>query len=53
MTHSRRFTALAIGFTVAVLAFAVSLLVVTYQLVDRGNPRRRVVRVSEAVARFR
>jgi hypothetical protein len=41
------------GVLVAILAFAVSLLVVAYQFVDRGNPRRRVMRVTEAVARFR
>jgi hypothetical protein len=41
------------GVLVAILAFAVSLLVVAYQLVDRGNPRRRVMRAAEAVAHFR
>jgi hypothetical protein len=41
------------GALVAMLAFAVSLLVVAYQLVDRRNPRRRVTRAAEAVAHFR
>jgi hypothetical protein len=41
------------GVLVAILAFAVSLLVVAYQLVDRGNPRRRVMRAAEAVVHFR
>ena len=41
------------GALVAILAFAVSLLVVAYQLVDRGNPRHRVTRAAEAVVHFR
>ncbi len=41
------------GVLVAMLAFAVLLFLVGYQLVDRRDPRRDATRDAEAVARFR
>ena len=41
------------GVLVAVLAFAVLLFLVGYQLIDRRDPRRDSTRDDEAVARFR
>jgi hypothetical protein len=41
------------GVFVAILAFAVLLFLVGYQLVDRRDPRRDATRDAEALARFR